>query len=289
MNITLNQLQALDAVVTQGSIQSGAQFLNKTHPSVINALKKLEGELNFLVFDRAGYRTTLTKEGRAFYLGAQRILGNVSELELLSTHLENKKETELNIVIGDITPLGDSLPVLKAFSDSHPFTRSHLLFDNLGGVNERLFNGQADVIIHHIDKSGIRYEYKDFYKVDVIPVVAPNFLDVNTSINLSYLDLSQYTQCIIRGTTEKRDTKSYFLSEHSPKISVGDQQTKKEIIKQGMAWGHMPLFMIESELERGELISLVGNKIKSYSIDLVVARLRNDHHGIVAEKLWSMF
>lgn len=289
MNITLNQLQTLDAVITQGSIQSGAKYLNKTHPSVITALKKLENELNFSIFDRAGYRTILTKKGHVFYKRAKYILDNVNDLKSLSIHLENNEETELNIAIGDITPLDNSLSVLRKFSNKNKFTNLNLLFDNLGGVNERLLNGQADLIIHHIDKSDIRYEYKDFYKVEIIPVVAPDFLDISSYKEITYSDLSKYTQCIIRGTTEKIDTKNYFISEHSHKIYVGDQQTKKEIIKQSMAWGHMPLFMIKNELKSGKLIPIVGKNIKSHSIDLVVSRLHKNNHGIMAEKLWAMF
>ena len=67
MNITLQQMRALDAVVSQGSIQSGAKLLNKTHPSVITALKNLEEELGFPLFDRTGYRSVLTEEGKAFH------------------------------------------------------------------------------------------------------------------------------------------------------------------------------------------------------------------------------
>jgi len=289
VNITLHQLFTLNAVITQGSIQSGAKYLNKTHPSVITALKKLENELNFSLFDRTGYRITLTKEGRVFYKSAQRILDNINELGSLSLHLENNEETELNIAIGDITPLGSALSILRTFSRENTFTHLNLLFDNLEGVNERLLNGQADLIVHHIDKSDIRYEYKDFGRVEIIAVVAPEFLTMPVHNRLKYSNLVQYTQCVIRDTTEKLDTKNHFVSEHSPTISVGDQHTKKEIIKQGMAWGHMPSFLIETELESGELISINSDYIKTHIIDLVVSRLHKVNHGIMAEKLWNMF
>lgn len=62
--VSLKQIQALDAVVREGSFQAGAKILHKTHPSVISLLGKLEGQLGFALFDRSGYRTTLTDAGR---------------------------------------------------------------------------------------------------------------------------------------------------------------------------------------------------------------------------------
>lgn len=63
-----------------------------------------------------------------------------------------------------------------------------LLFENLEGADERLLDGAAGLIIHHIDKSDPRYEYKDFCRVQVIPVAAPDFLSIPNSNNLKYAD-----------------------------------------------------------------------------------------------------
>jgi len=289
MNITLQQLATLDAIIEHGSIQAGAEFLNKTHPSIITAIKKLEGELGFSIFDRSGYRSTLTLEGVAFYKSAKQILNDVNRLKTQALHLGNNEEAELNIAIGDITPIPGSLKVLHQFSEQNRFTHLNLLFENLEGVNERLLNEEADLIIHHIDKTDHQYEYKDFCKVQVIPVVAKDFLSLPVNNNLRYADLENYTQCIIRDTTSNSETKNHFVLEQSPHITVGDQHTKKEIIMQRMAWGHMPLFLIKNELKSGKLISIAGKHIKGRTVDIVVSRLLKKRHGIMAERLWQTF
>jgi len=289
MNITIRQMMTLDAVVRQGSIQAGAKYLNKTHPGVITALKKLENELGFSLFDRTGYRSALTPEGEAFYKSTKRILHDMDDLKFQAQHLSNNKEAEINIVIGDITPISDTLKVLRQFSVQNRFTHLNLLFESLEGANERLLNGEADLMIHHIDKSDTRYEYKDIGKVQIIPVVARNFLDIPVSSKLKYSDLSKYTQCIIRSTAKKISAKNYFVLEQSPHITTGDQYTKKEIIMQRMAWGHMPSFLIENELKNGELISIEGEYIKGRTLDIVVSRLHKSNYGIMADSLWQAF
>jgi len=288
MNITLQQMLALDAVVKQKSIQAGARYLNKTHPSVIAALKKMEDELGFALFDRGGYRSVLSEKGKAFYNNVKLILSDMQTLESQARHIQQGEEPELNIIIGDITPIADVLKILRAFSEENSFTHLNLHFENLYGPNEKLLNENADLIIHHIDKSDSRYKYKDYCQVSIVPVVAPGFLKIPIDHQLKYSDLRDYTQCIIRDTA-KNSNNNYFVDKYSAHLTVGDQHTKKEVILQRMAWGHMPLFLVNDEIDKGELICISGDNIKGNTVDIVAARLQSSHSGIMAERLWQYF
>jgi DNA-binding transcriptional LysR family regulator len=289
MNITLQQMLTLDAVVSQGSIQGGARHLNKTHPSVITAIKKLEEELGFSLFDRSGYRSVLTEEGKAFHKNVKRILGDIQKLDDQVAHLKGREEAELNVVVGDITPLPLVMNVLRQFSKENPYTRLNLFFGNLSGPNELLFDEKADLIIHHIDKSDPRYEYRDFCKVRILPVVAPDFLNIPINKKIQYEDLRDYTQCLIRDTATRGMQSNRFVIENAPHITVGDQYTKKEVIVQGMGWGHMPVFLIEKELNSGDLVSIEGRYIKSIEREIVIARLSEKIQGVMADRLWQSF
>ena len=289
MNITIQQMLALDAVVTHGSVQAGAADLNKTHPTVIKSLKNLEEQLGFELFNRAGYRMVLTEQGQSFYKAVKPILNDINALKSKAEHLSVGEEPELNIVLGDITPIAQALKVLHRFSMEHPHTRLNLFFENLSGPCERLLNGKADLIIHHIDKSDPRYEYKDFCQVPIVPVVAPGFLLMPITKHHKYSELKDYTQCIIRDTATTPNNVSYFVNEDAPHITVGDQHTKKQVILERMAWGHMPLFLVENELLSGELLSIEGKYIKGHIRDIVIARLSEKPKGIMLEKLWECF
>ncbi|HEY9097230.1 MAG TPA: LysR family transcriptional regulator [Thiobacillus sp.] len=289
MNITIQQMLTLDAVVSQGSIQAGAKQLNKTHPSVISVLKNLEAELGFALFDRSGYRSVLTNQGKAFHQSIQRILGEMDALGNQVTHLRGSEESELNIVIGDITPLPEALGVLRTFSQEYPLTRLNLFFGNLFGPNELLLDGEMDLMIHHLDKADSRYEYRDFCNVDVVPVVAPGFLKVPIKPSLSYADLAGYTQCIIRDTSVHSEKLNRFVLDNVPHLTVGDQYTKKEVIMQGMAWGHMPLFIVDDAIKCAKLVSIAGKHIKGVTREIVIARQSTSVKGLMAERLWQSF
>ncbi len=289
MNITLYQMMTFVAVVEHGSIQAGANFLHKTHPSVIANLKKLGNELGFSLFNKSGYRSTPTEQGKVFYRRCIQVLNDIEDLKNLSQHLRDNKDTEISIAIGDVTPLAPALKILRSFAENNKFTHLNLLFENLEGANERLFYREANLIIHHIDKSDTRYDYKDFCNIEIVPVVANGFLDIPVTDELKYSDLKKFNQCIVRSTAKKLPTTDHFVLNQSPYITVGDQYTKKEIIMQKMAWGHMPLFLIKDELKSGMLISIEGNLIKRNTLDIVVARLQNNNYGPVEQALWETF
>lgn len=104
------------------------------------------------------------------------MLGHAASLETLCAQLTRGEETDLRVVVGDLTPTRDALILLKRFFKSWPQTRLHLHFEVIGGPWERLLSEEADLIVHHIDKSDARFEWTDVSKVTLVPVAAPGFL-----------------------------------------------------------------------------------------------------------------
>lgn len=289
MKVTLQQLLTLHAVVRAGSFQGGAQALHKTHPSVITLLGKLEAQLRFALFDRSGYRTVLTEAGTAFYRQSLGVLDELGALEDLAEHLGQGNEARLRIVIGDVTPLDGILRILRDFANRYPHVQLDLSFENLAGPRERVLDGDADLMIHHVNSADLRFESQSLACVQIIPVVAPGFLDFAITRESRYDDLKRYVQCIIRDTARHSERESRFVLEGAPSMTVGDQHTKKAVILRGMAWGHMPDFMIADELEAGTLKSIAGRHIKGTEIELVAARVSMGRKGVMAERLWQAF
>src|SRR5215470_7397850 len=173
MDLTIHQLVCFDAVVTEGSFQAAAEKIRRAQPSVSAAVKNLEGQLGLSLLDRSGYRVSLTEAGRSFHKRARLFLHELTALKSHATQLTVGEETELKVVIGDLCPLPQTLALLRHFFDGCPGTRLHLHFEAISGPWERLFDGEADLILHHIDKADQRLEFIDLFRVELIPVVAP--------------------------------------------------------------------------------------------------------------------
>ena len=286
ITVTIAQLRVLDAVVAEGSLQAAAERLGRTHPTIHTALESMERMIGFKLFDRSGYRLQLTADGHAFLVRARRVLHGMEDLEALALGIAAGEESALRVVIGDLTPLPATLGILKDFFADHPQTHLHMSFEALSAPWQMLLADEADVILHHVPNGDIRFETLPLGRVKLIPVAAPGFLPFPA--HEARVDrLRPYLQCVIRDSAEKPDGPDYYLIEGARSCSVSDQTMKREVIVQGLGWGHMPDYLVADDLAQGRLLSLENARMQGGAVDLVVARRVGKVHGPIANRLWA--
>jgi DNA-binding transcriptional LysR family regulator len=285
--LTLHQLVCFEAVVTEGSFQAAAEKLLRSQPTVSSSVKNLESQLRLSLLDRSGYRVALTEAGRSFYERTRVFLHETKRLREHAAQLAMGEESELRVVIGDVSPLHETLGLLRRFFDGCPGTKLHLHFEAISGPVERLLDGQADLILHHIDKADSRLEFVDLSVVKILPVVAPKFLRFPVSKSITPEQMRDYVQCVIRDTARHSQRRDYYLVEGARSWTVSDQLMKRELILQGMGWGHMPRYLIEQNLRDGRLLPITGRHFRGGQVELVAARRRNTPHGPIANRLWQ--
>jgi DNA-binding transcriptional LysR family regulator len=286
LDVTIHQLLCFDAVVSEGSFQAAADKLLRTQPSVSLAVKNLEAQLRLSLLDRTGYRVGLTEAGRSFHARTRLFLQDLRALKVHAAQLASGEESELRVVIGDLCPLPQTLALLRRFFDACPSTRLHLHFEAISGPWERLLDGDADLILHHIDKADPRLEFVDLFPVRLVPVVAPGFLRFPVSRSITPQQLRDYAQCVIRDTARHSPVRDYYIIEGARTWTVSDQLMKRELILQGMGWGHMPTYLVEADLGAKRLVDISGRHFKRGRLEVVAARRREAVHGPVANRLW---
>lgn len=284
---TMHDLQCLDAVVRAGGFQAAAAVLHRSHPAVFAAITKLEKQLGLTLFDRSGYRVRLTEEGRSFHDRVQSLLGEWDGLRTHAAQLAMGEERALRVVIGDLCPLPETLGLLSRFFARCPGTRLHLDFETVTGPQEKLFDDEADLILHWVEKSDTRLEWIDLCNVPVLPVLSPALLPAPAVHELRPEHLRGLTQCVLRDSAQHSPPRDYFIVAGAHQCTVPDLLMKREIILQGMAWGHLPRFLIEGELRDGRLRSIAGPCLAGRVEELVAARRRDRPQGPVANRLWD--
>jgi DNA-binding transcriptional LysR family regulator len=78
---SVKELEAFVAVMEAGSFQGAARRLNATPPAVSKRISELESELGVRLFERSTRRCRITARGRALVPFAQRVLGDIGEIQ----------------------------------------------------------------------------------------------------------------------------------------------------------------------------------------------------------------
>lgn len=284
---TLHDLQCFDAVVREGGFQAAATRLNRSHPAVFASVAKLERQLDLVLLDRSGYRVSPTAAGLSFHHRAQSLLRELEGLRAHAAQLAMGEESELRVVVGDLCPRPQVLALLSRFFARCPATRLHLGFEAVTGPWERLFGGEADLILHRVDKSDPRLEWVDLREVELIPVVSAGLLPFPATDSITPERMREFTQCVMRDTAHQAPDRDHFVIEGAHQCTVPDQTMKKEVILHGLGWGHLPRFLIEEELRDGRLRSIAGRHLPGRVEELVAARRSDRPHGPVANRLWD--
>lgn len=283
----LHDLRCFDAVARFGSFQAAAETLDRSHPSVFAAVARLEERLRLVLLDRSGYRVELTEAGRMFQARAAVSLRDIDNLDAFARQLASGEETMLRVVLGDLCPRPLILGALSDFFADRQRTRLHLDYEAVTGPFERLREGTADLIVHRADGSRYDFEKIGLCEIRLLPVAAPDFLPSGSHSEIAPRDLQSFTQCVIRDTARHAAAEDHFLIEGAPRCSVPDHAMKKELIVHGMAWGHLPDFMVEDELRAGTLVSLQGRFLSGRTETLAAMRRADRPHGPIAEELWA--
>ena len=70
------------------------------------------------------------------------------------------------------------------------------------------------------------------------------------------------------------EPRDYFVVEGARSWTVSDQLMKRELILQGMGWGHMPKFLIDQDLRENRLLDITGKYLRGGAADIVAAESR---------------
>ncbi len=286
--MTLDQLKVFVTIAEFGGFQAAAKQLKVSQPALSVAIKKLEAEYGFDLFDRESYRAKLTPIGAALLQRAKYLLDQIDEFSDYAKILAQGEESELSVAIVESAPFGIIIEVLSHFFSEYSNTKLKINCEGVRGAQERLYQDQADIALTaggDLDPNEI--ETIEVGQVILVPVVAKKHPAAKFERQATERQMQEFVQVIIRDTSTSFKAKDFgVVKGATSSCTVNDQDKKKAIIIAGLGWGRLPHFMIQNELNDGLLVSLESTEIRSVNLPLVAAR-KCKKHGPVAEKLWT--
>ncbi|MBT0652112.1 LysR family transcriptional regulator [Geomobilimonas luticola] len=141
----VRQLKFFLGVAASESFTKAAERLHIAQPALSIAIKKLEEELNVLLFNRRGRQISLTAEGEALLLHAHAILQGVSNAKREIADLRGLLKGEVRV---GLTPMLSSFffpRIISSFKLSHPGLRISISGDSAWSIQRSIGSGELDI------------------------------------------------------------------------------------------------------------------------------------------------
>jgi len=133
-HVTLEQWQALVAVVDGGGYAQASEALHKSQSSVTYAVQKLQSQLGVKAFEIKGRRAVLTPTGQLLYRRARVLLEEAGSVETAAKSLSAGWEAEIRIAAEVLFPYSILLKCFDRFNRESPHTRIELVESVIAGA-----------------------------------------------------------------------------------------------------------------------------------------------------------
>jgi DNA-binding transcriptional LysR family regulator len=260
MCLALDALQVLDAIDRRGSFAAAAGELNRVPSAITYAVRKLEDDLDVLLFDRRGHRAVLTAAGRELVTAGRHLLAAAGELEHRVRRIATGWEPELGIAVDTAVPLAAVWPLVADFyadcgRRQAAHTRLKLATEVLGGGWDALADGRADLALGVAgDPPAPGFRLRPLAELNVVFAVAPAHPLAGEREPLSDATIERHRAVVAADSSRRLPARTIGLVAGQDTLTVPDLPAKLAAQVAGLGCGFLPLHVAAADIAAGRLV-----------------------------------
>lgn len=285
LKTTLEQWNTLIAVQASGSIQAAANTLNKSHTTLVYAIKKLENQTGVELIQIEGRRAVLTEAAKTLLRRAKPMVEQASNLERISQQISKGWESEIQVTVDHLCDRNWLYPAIAQFNGSNPGTSVQIKETSLSGTQRVVEERAADIAIVNLPVTGFPAEA--FGLVTMVLVVSKDHPLAHKD-KICQEDLVSATQIVVRDTGsqgEKRD--AGWLKSHQ-RITVDNFDHALEAVRSGAGFCRVPSHLLRNA-DNAQLVQLNMLGGTRFQVPVHLVAPKEGQTGPAAMALYEMF
>ena len=261
MRLSLDALAVLDAIDRRGSFAAAAVELDRVPSAITYTVRRLEDELEVLLFDRRGHRAQFTPAGRALLDAGRELLLAAGEVEQRVQRVASGWETQLRIAVDAVVPFARVFPLVAAFymhceAERAAHTRLRVLREVLGGAWDALAEGRADLVLGAAGDppTGGGYRQRVLAEVSSVFAVAPSHPLATAREPLSEAVIARHRGVVAADSSRRLAPRTIGLLSGQPTLTVPDLDAKLAAQIAGLGCGFLPYTLAADAIASGRLV-----------------------------------
>lgn len=252
-----DDLHFLLSVVDSGSFSSAAEQLDASVTRVSRAVSRLEQSLNTTLLNRTTRKVGLTEEGRLFVAKVRDGLASLEEAEEQLAIRKQRPAGRLRVDAANPFLLHQIVPHVREFRAAYPHIELELTAsDQIVDLLER----RIDVAIRIGSLEDSTLHAKALGRSPLSVVASPDYLkrrgDCDSPESLAGHDTI--------GFTAPEALNVWHIGEGiriRPTVRASSGEAVRQLCLGGNGLAYLSRFMIEKDLERGDLVELMGDQL----------------------------
>jgi len=279
--VTLEQWQALIAVVEHGGYAQAAEAMGKSQSAVSYAIQKLESSLGISVLAIQGRKAQLTPAGQILLQRAKTLVHEAEQIEALAAQFGQQWEAEVNMAVETLFPPWLLLEALSQFSEDAPQTRVDVKETVLSGTHDAVISREVDLAITGMVPTGFLGD--PLLMVRFLAVAHPDHPLHQLGRDLTYQDLRQQRQLVVRDSGTRRSDAGWLGAQQ--RLTLSNQSTAIDAACRGLGYAWFPQVKIMDKLEQGLLKPLPMQEGSERRVQLYLVYSQGDYAGRAARHL----
>jgi DNA-binding transcriptional LysR family regulator len=260
----LSQLEVFLSVAREGRFSRAAEKLYRTQSAVSQTIRKLEEELGEPLFDRSSREGVLTDAGRTLKEYAEKLLNLRNDAQEALAELRELQKGKLAIAANEFTALY-LLRVLAEFRRLHPMIKITVLRSLGSRIPDDLLRHTVEMGVLTYDPEETRLRSIVVYLDELTFVVPPTHpLASERQVSIRQLGTEVFVAHIV--SSPYREKVIEVFRRHKTPLHMDVELPTLQAITRFVAMGNgvalVPQIAVESELARGELVSIAVRELR---------------------------
>jgi DNA-binding transcriptional LysR family regulator len=254
--ITLDQLRTFVAAVDEGSFSAAGRRLRRAQSVVSQTLANLEAQLGIKLFDRSARYPQLTDEGRSLLPDARAVADNIDEFKARARGMREGREPELAVAMDVMYPMEALTRAATHSRKTYPHTPLRLYVEALGAVIKPVLDRNCSIgIVGSLPTIPDELQAEPLLDLPFITVVSPGHPLAGKRGAVSSAAAAKQVQLVLTDRTALTSGRDFGVV--SPLTwRLADLGAKHAFLRAGLGWGHMPLHMVQEDLDRKQLVKI---------------------------------
>lgn len=271
--LTPDMLHLVEAIARTGSFARAARETGRVPSAVTYSIRKLEDQLDVLLFDRGGRRAVLTPAGETLLRDGRLVLRSLDALAARVKRAADGWELELRIAVSVAVSWDPLYELIARFQEIGSATRLQFSSEVLSGNWDALMSERADLVIgaDTADAPARAFQSRPLGSTRFAFCVAPHHPLAQVRGPLAADEIARYCAIVVADTSRALPVRTRGLLEAQPQIVMPSMAGKVEAQIRGIGVGYLPLAVAAPYLSQGLLVACETAEGIAMGEDLVVA------------------